>query len=537
MKLLHLAVLLLFSAALQAETPPNFIIIYIDDLGYTQTSVPMMKDRPELAHELHQTPNIEKLAARGMRFSNAYCPSPVCTSSRASIQFGMTTARVGCISIHDVVMNKKKIDMTKYLSIAEMIKQADKDYVTAFFGKGCTPMGWFKDHGYDVTDFIHKHPNGNAHGDWWEPTTRTPIPLDDPKRVFSLAKTSVDFLDKRAADNRPFFLTISHYAAHVRNTSLKSTRAKYLKILAKQNNIPNGIPDISKHDDNAHEMPKKLQHHWETANYAAMMEDMDTSIGIVLDKLQALGMTDNTYIILSSDNGGGSSNAPLKGGKARMWEGGLRVPMIATGPGIQANSQCDTPVAQWDYLTTLHDLAGSTAPLPDNLDGVSLRPVFENGNAGQLANRDTGFVFHFPAHYTIPVTSYRAGDYKLMRHLNTGEIKLFNVADDMGETKDLSKSMPQKTEEMVRNLDAYLKKVGAWTMDEVYITRQEELEAWIVRDKEHLAQIKQKLANAKPNSPETIKLRADQRRFESLLKHHKDNLRNLDANRKIDLWF
>ena len=116
-----------------AVESPNFVIIYADDLGYTQTSVPMMKDRSELAHDLHQTPSLEKLARRGMRFSSAYCPSPVCTPSRASIQFGKTTARVGCISIHDVVMNKKQIDMSKNLSIAEILKESDKGYVTAFF--------------------------------------------------------------------------------------------------------------------------------------------------------------------------------------------------------------------------------------------------------------------------------------------------------------------------------------------------------------------------------------------------------------------
>ena len=380
----------LFSFAvlpIQAAETPNFVIIYADDLGYTQTSVPMMKDRPELTHKLHQTPNLEKLARRGMRFSHAYCPSPVCTSSRASIQFGMTTARVGCVSIHDVVMNKKQIDLGTNLSIAEMFKEANKGYVTAFFGKGCTPMGWFKDHGYDETDFIHKHPNGNAHGDWWEPTTKTPIPADDPKRVFSLAKTSTDFLKERGKDKKPFYLMISHYAVHVRNTSLKSTREKYLKIVAEENGIEGSIPDISRFDKNADEMPKKLQSLWEKANYAGMMEDMDSSIGMVLDELKAQGLDENTYVIFSSDNGGGQSNAPLQGGKAKMWEGGLRIPMIVAGPGVAANSQCDKPVAQWDYLTTMHDLAGSAAALPDNLDGISLRPVLEQGNDGRLAKR------------------------------------------------------------------------------------------------------------------------------------------------------
>ncbi|MFY9254168.1 MAG: sulfatase [Fuerstiella sp.] len=539
MKSNSILILLLLVLRAQHSTAkePNFVIIYADDLGYTQTSVPMMKGRPELAHKLHQTPNLEKLAQRGMRFSNAYCPSPVCTSSRASIQFGMTTARVGCVSIHDVVMNKKQVDFEKKLSIGEMMKEADKGYVTAFFGKGCTPMHWFKDHGYDVTDFIHKHPNGNGHGDWWEPADKTPIPLDDPKRVFSLAKTSVDFLKDRGNDKKPFYMMVSHYAVHVRNTSLKSTREKYLKILAKERGIAGGVPDISKSDQNADEMPKKLQSLWETANYAAMMENMDSSIGMVLDELKAQGLEENTYVIFSSDNGGGNSNAPLQGGKAKMWEGGLRIPMIVAGPGIAANSQCDKPVAQWDYLTTMHDLAGSTVALPDDLDGISLRPVLEEGNDGKLAERDTGLVFHFPAHYTVPITSYRDGDFKLMRHLNTGEIKLFNVVDDMGESSDLSKTMPEKTAEMVRKLDAYLEKVGAWKMEEVYATRTEELEKWIADDEEKVAKINQQLKADSLDAWDRRKLQAELKLVQSRQTHHRGNLEKLNQDRKSASWF
>ena len=537
MKLLITLLFVAAQVAIQAAPAPNFVLIYADDLGYTQTSVPMMKDQPELGHELHRTPNLEKLAARGMRFSNAYCPSPVCTPSRASIQFGKTTARTGCISLHDVVMNKKQIDLGKNLSLAEMLKDSGKGYVTAFFGKGCTPMGWFKDHGYDETDFIHKHPNGNAHGDWWEPADKTPIPADDPKRMFSLAKTSTGFLEKRAKDKKPFFMFVSHYALHVRNMSLKCTREKYLKLLAEEKGIEGGIPDISKFDKDAHKMPIKLRAHWEKANYAAMMENMDTSIGTVLDALKSLGLEENTYVIFSSDNGGGSSNAPLQGGKAKMWEGGIRVPMIVAGPDIPANSQCDQPVAQWDYLPTLHDLAGSEVPLPDDLDGVSLRPVLEHGNAGKLACRDTGLVFHFPAHYTVPITSYRDGDYKLMRHLNSGEIKLFNVAKDMGETKDLSGLMPEKVESMTGKLDAYLKKVGAWTMDEVYETRQEELDAWIQSGKDEVGNLKQQLSSSDLSATEAKKLKVKLAETQKRLTHHQANSEKLAKDRLSERWF
>ena len=494
MRKIFLLLLLTFNTEiLISKSVPNFILIYADDLGYCQTSVPMIKDQDELSHKLHQTPNIKKLAARGMRFSNAYCPSPVCTPSRASIQFGKTTARIGCISIHDVVMHKRKIDLTKNLSIAEMLKESRKGYVSAFFGKGCTPMRWFKDHGYDVTDFNHVHPNGNAHGDWWEPTTKTPIPTNDPKRVFSLAKTSINFLKERSHDKKPFFMMVSHYAVHVKNTSLKSTRDKYLKILAKQNKIKGGIPDISNSPKNSETVPNKLKALWETANYAAMMENMDTSIGMVLDQLNSLGLEENTYVFFSSDNGGGSNNAPLQGGKAKMWEAGLRVPMIVAGPGVPENSQCDQPVAQWDYLPTFHALAGSKASLPNDLDGISIKSALEMGNAGILPSRDSGFVFHFPAHYTVPITAYRKGDFKLMRHLNTGEIKLFNVAKDMSESQDLSNTMPEKVKEMTQKLDAYLGKVGAWSMKEVYETRENELNRWIEIRKQRIIEFKEQL--------------------------------------------
>ena len=132
----YLIILLLLAVSVVAEKAPNFILIYADDLGYTQTSVPMMMERPETRHALHQTPNLEKLAAQGMRFSNAYAPSPVCTSSRASIQHGKTTARVGCISLHDVVAAKRGVDLGENLSLAEMFLESDQGYVTAIFGKG-----------------------------------------------------------------------------------------------------------------------------------------------------------------------------------------------------------------------------------------------------------------------------------------------------------------------------------------------------------------------------------------------------------------
>ena len=172
-------------------------------------------------------------------------------------------------------------------------------------------------------------------------------------------------------------------------------------------------------------------------------------------------------------------------------------------------------------------------PPPGDLDGISLRPVLEKGNAGKLACRDTGLVFHFPAHYTVPITSYRDGDYKLMRHLNSGEMKLFNVAEDMGETRDLALAMPDKVESMARKLDAYLKKVGAWTMNEVYETRQEELETWMKRDKKKVSELEQQIANGN----QTQKLQKELNAAKSQFAKFKKNLEQLAENRKSSRWF
>ena len=216
-----------------------------------------------------------------------------------------------------------------------------------------------------------------------------------------------------------------------------------------------------------------------------------------------------------------------------MWEGGIRVPMILTGPGIPANSQCDIPVAQWDYLPTMHKLAGSEAPLPKGLDGVNLRSVLKKGNEGKLPKRDTGLVFHFPAYYTVPITSYRDGDFKLMRHLNTGEIKLFDVAKDMGETKDLTNSMPEKRNAMVVKLDAYLKKVGAWTMEEVYETRLDELDKWIAEKQQQISEYEKKLKESPSEKQIRQQLKQAQ---ESLGKFHK-NRSQVVANQSSSSWF
>ncbi|MHC4995467.1 MAG: sulfatase-like hydrolase/transferase [Planctomycetota bacterium] len=208
-----------------------------------------------------------------------------------------------------------------------------------------------------------------------------------------------------------------------------------------------------------------------------MIEETDANLGALLDTLEQTGEIDNTYIVFTSDNGGDMArldengarfNGPLQEGKRSTFEGGLRVPFVVAGPGIKPGSQCDVPVVQWDLLPTFHDLAGSPAPLPSGVDGGSLRDVFERGNDGAVARNAPGLIFHYTCHYHPPISVIRIGDYKLMRHLNSGEMKLFNVAEDYREQHDLAASMPQKTYEMNRIRQQYIDEVDGGRVEDAY---------------------------------------------------------------------
>jgi arylsulfatase A-like enzyme len=211
--------------------------------------------------------------------------------------------------------------------------------------------------------------------------------------------------------------------------------------------------------------------------YAAMLEEVDEGLGEIVEAVKEVGQWDNTFIIFTSDNGGGlTPNGSLSGGKANLYEGGLRVPFVVAGPGVKEGVQCDVPIVQWDLLPTFHDLAQSEQPLPDALDGGSLRSVFENGNNGSVSRPVEGFVFHYPCYFAPPLSVIRLGDYKLMEHLLTGEQKLFNVSTDYGEKNNLIYENPKKALELKAVLSTYLEKIRAEDVQDVYRARFAELD-------------------------------------------------------------
>ena len=469
-----LSILFTVVAALQcisAADRPNFVIFYTDDQGWADTSVRMMKDRADSASDFYRTPNLERLAREGMRFSNAYSPSPTCTASRISIQFGKTTARLKQTTVHDVLAKMHGIDCADELSMAHVIKAADSRYITAHFGKGMA-IRRMEDTGYDITDEDDpgNHGNGNFHGDWLSTRNKKPLPADDPKRIFSLTRKANAFISDQAKADRSFFLMVSHYAVHVHHAALAETIEKYRA-------QPRGRVCRDRDYEDPESIPDSYKIGSWALQYAAMIDNLDGSLGSILETLDRTGIADNTYVIFTSDNGGGLvDNGPLAGGKARMFEGGLRVPTVVRGPGVLADVQCDIPVAQWDLLPTIHDLCGSSEPMPKDIDGGSWRSVLTHGNRGEVKRPTPALIFHYPYYAGVPVSAIRLGDFKFMRQLNTGATRLHNVVEDLGEKDNLVEEMPEKAQELDRLMRDYLRKVDAETIEDMYAARFAELE-------------------------------------------------------------
>ena len=430
---------LLFSCN-KNNTPkkPNIIIILTDDQGWTDSSVRMMENRDDSKSDFYETPNLERLAEEGLVFSNAYAPAPVCTPTRYSILYGKSPARLKHSTLKGWYASPEK-----EVSIPKMIKSGNTDYVTAHFGKWHQPLAP-ADVGYDVSD----GPTGNADGDWLSPGVLHPP--DDPKQTFSISERACDFIAEQVKKNTPFFMQVSYFAVHVQNYALESTKEKYR--IKKP-----GIKSITR--DFKLTPPPLNQGMIE---YAAMVDDLDAGFGMILDKIDELGIKQNTYVIFTSDNGGGfRGNEPLKMGKADLWEGGIRVPTVVRGPKVLSGKYCDTPIVGWDFYPTISEIIANDNPLPSNLDGGSLISLFENGNSGTVNRENSGLVFHFPWFNGEPESAIRLGDYKLIKNIDSRKLWLFNLTNDIEERMDLSEQMPEKTIEMHNILENYLKNVDA----------------------------------------------------------------------------
>jgi arylsulfatase A len=415
---------------------PNFVFILSDDQAWSGLSVQMHPAIPESKSDYHRTPNLEKLAEQGLRFSDAYSPAPVCRPTRASVLTGKSPALLKMTTVgppDPVASPSKKLISARQIAdlppeeitIAEILKKAG--YATAHFGKWRLDRIGPGEHGFDE----HDGPTGNSGpGAYTDP---------NPKDIFGITERASAFMEKHVAAGTPFYLQLSHYATHGPPQALKSTQE------ACQEREPG-------------------EHH-NSAVFAAMTEDLDTGVGMTLEKIEELGIADNTYVVYLGDNGAAqniSSNYPLAQGKASLWEGGIRAPMIVRGPGVRAGEFCPDPVAGWDLFPTFCELAG-VDELPENVEGASLAPLLTG--KGEFKRAREELVFHFP-HYgrnddSRPQSAIRVGDYKLLRFHESGQSSLFNLAEDIGEERDLAAEMPEKAAEIDRRLAKYLEDVGA----------------------------------------------------------------------------
>lgn len=423
--------------ALAEQDRPSFVVILSDDQSWVGSSVRMLPDDPSSNSDYFRTPGLQRLARSGMTFSAGYSPAPFCCPTRRSLQVGQTPAR-------HLYHRDQKAWPDKYrrqLNIPKVLKESDSRYRTAHFGK------W--DHrfdrptpeqmGYDASDGDTGNGTGGAKG------SGGPAATADPKLIDHITRRACDFLEEQARSGNPFYLQISHYAVH-------------LDIYYRQVTL-----DLVKHwpPGRKHYMPE----------FAAMTADMDASIEVVLDRLEALGLADSTYVIFLSDNGGRGTipgagkppmprNSPLRDAKGSMYEGGIRVPFFAVGPGIEPGSVSQTPVTGLDILPTVADLAAYPSDLPAEVDGGSLRSVFAGGNT---VERNREFLMFHQAVSRRAQTAVRLGNWKLVKTWATDLIELFNLRDDVGESVNLASRLPKRADQLHQMMNDFLAEVDAET--------------------------------------------------------------------------
>lgn len=409
--LIFLTLLITLAIGLNGEVnikKPNILFILADDLG--------INDLACYGRTEHHTPNIDRLAQDGLRFTTAYCALPICSPSRAAILTGKNPAvlqlttflpgRPDCPSqklLHPKIKQQLPLEEK---TIAEYLKEAG--YVTACIGKwhlggkGFSP----REQGFD---FYYP---GSAN--------TKPSATEGGKGEYDLTQTAIRFIETNK--NNPFFVYLAHNSPHIPYTAK---------------------PELVQKNKNAFEPV-----------YAALIETLDDTVGLLLKKLDELGLSSNTIVIFTSDNGGlhvpelthkiVTHNTPYRAGKGYLYEGGLRVPLIIRWTGkIPAGRIINTPVVNTDWLPTLLEIVG--LPAPSNIDGLSFARILFSGKDETNGISKRRFYFHFP-HYTNqggkPSGAIREGNWKLIENYDDGSLELYNLETDSGERKNLATIEP-----------------------------------------------------------------------------------------------
>lgn len=423
------------------ETPEkrlNVVFILIDDMGWTDAGC--------YGSTFYDTPNIDRLAAEGMRFTDAYAACPVCSPTRASIMAGKYPARLNLTNWLSGRIRKRLIGAPyigqlplEEVTLAEAFKGAG--YATCFIGKwhlGSEPF-YPQHQGFDIN--VAGNQSGHPAGGYFSPYKNPQLP-DGPKGEYltdRLTDEALKFLD--AARDKPLLLYLAHYAVH---TPIQAKKDLVQQYKAKAGRLP--PPKGPRYLPEGATQARQVQDH---AVYAAMVRSMDESVGRVMKKLEDLGIAGRTAVFFMSDNGGLStseghptSNVPLRAGKGWLYEGGIREPMIIKWPGVaKPGATCSVPVTSTDFYPTMLEMAGLPLRPEQHRDGVSLAPLLKG--RGVLPRK--ALYWHYP-HYSpqggSPSGAVREGDYKLIESFEDSRLELYNLAKDIGEKHDLAAEMP-----------------------------------------------------------------------------------------------
>lgn len=452
MRLLLILGALAATAGLAAAAPPNIVLLYADDLGFTDLSCQ--------GSDYYETPHLDRLAKEGMTFTQAYAAAANCAPSRASLLTGLYTPRHGIFTVGNsdrgkaahrrLIPIENKTVLNKELpTVAQVLREAG--YRTAVAGKWHV-SGDPTQYGFDANfgGLEWGHPKS-----YFSPYRNPKLP-DGPKGEHLPARLASDLCqwireirgERTPAGEPPaFFVYLPFYSVHTPIQARQDLAGKYQK--------------------------KKPGRHHSNPKYAAMIEAMDLAVGDLLDLLDELDLAENTLVLFTSDNGphGAVSNAlPLRGSKGMFYEGGIREPFLVRWPArIRPGSRCETPVHQVDLLSTFTHLAGATPPAQQ--DGVDLAPLLEGGSI-----EDRPLFWHFPAYLqgygkdlgspfthfrTTPCSVVRQGDWKLIEYFEDGTLELYNLREDPSETTNLAVDNQARRDELHTLLKEWRQRVGA----------------------------------------------------------------------------
>ena len=448
-----------FSRGLPATEPgcrPNFLFILVDDMGWADLNC--------YGSTFYETPNVDRIAAGGVRFTSGYAACPVCSPTRASIMTGKYPARIGLTNWLSGRIKKRLVGAPyikqmplEEVTIAEALKEAG--YVTGFVGKwhlGGKPF-YPEKQGFDV-NVAGCHagsPMGGYFAPWNNPKLRAGRKGEYLTDV--LTDAGVAFIESNK--DRLFFLYQSYHTVHTpiqaKPGYVEKYRAKAAGLLPHRG--PEFLPEGCTHT-------RQVQRH---PVYAGMMQSMDENVGRLLDALDRLSLADNTVVVFMSDNGGlattaaPTSNLPLRAGKGWLYEGGIREPFIIRWPGVtRPGSVCHEPVTSTDFYPTMLEMAGLPPKPAQHRDGVSLVPLLKEATS---LDREALY-WHYP-HYSpqggCPSSAVRQGDYKLIEFFEDGHVELYNLARDIGEKHDLVEKLPEKTKQLHAMLKTWRRQVGA----------------------------------------------------------------------------